>query len=506
MRISKLIFTFSIICLTGNFIFSQHRTISDVAYVQLRNAGPILTGNEVTGYYLFYKTDRVKMNVFSYKVEILDQNLNKVASQSIEGSRYLTLLNGVYNNTSLMLKLYEAGKRELIFLQFDNQANQQSKTTRRAGRMEAAMLQKALQTDDGQDIDIFPISNTGFVDYRVVKNKSYGYVIDFYPTNGKGKKWSTGSDLKSKDLEFATHIYGDENIIVSSILTKPSMFSTSVEMKLLTIDAKTGEKMYEKKIADPDYELFALNGLESDQEGNFYMLGNYYPKGKNELNSKSLGIFEAKLDKEGNVIERHFTSWSDDVSQFVDVNKKGKIKDVGFVFFHDIIRNADGNLYAIGEQFKKVMLGIQTNIVTKDMMILELDKNYTLKNVNIIDKDETKIILPKGMGINGAQSLAYYVKSRGGFDYEFTCFNKDRSIFSIGYTDYEKVSGAPNETIYGAITYADSKPTNDKVKLATSRDDKKYFKVLPSKIGSIVIMEYFKKEKKLDLRMEKINY
>jgi hypothetical protein len=29
--------------------------------------------------------------------------------------------------------------------------------------------------------------------------------------------------------------------------------------------------------------------------------------------------------------------------------------------------------------------------------------------------------------------------------------------------------------------------------------------VLPAKLGSVMIMEYFKKEKKLELRLEKVN-
>jgi hypothetical protein len=132
------------------------------------------------------------------------------------------------------------------------------------------------------------------------------------------------------------------------------------------------------------------------------------------------------------------------------------MKDVGYIFFHDVIRNADGNVYAIGEQYKKQMKGIGTDIVIEDKMIFELNKDYKLQKVHIVDKGKTRFALPQGMGMNGAQILSYFVKSMGEFDYAFIEFNKDHSIFSIGCIDYVKVKGEENKYIFGSITYTDS--------------------------------------------------
>jgi len=93
----------------------------------------------------------------------------------------------------------------------------------------------------------------------------------------------------------------------------------------------------------------------------------------------------------------------------------------------------------------------------------------------------------------------------GGFDYEFIEFNKDHSIFSIGYIDYVKLKGEDNKFIFGSITYTDSKPTKDSVELKTVKE-KKSIRVLPAKIGNIVIVEYSPKEKTLNMRIEKLNY
>ena len=58
----------------------------------------------------------------------------------------------------------------------------------------------------------------------------------------------------------------------------------------MVINAKTGQKLYEKEIIDPSCEILILKGMEIDDAGNLYIFGNYYPKGK--MNSQpSLIVF-----------------------------------------------------------------------------------------------------------------------------------------------------------------------------------------------------------------------
>jgi len=505
MKFRHALLALAVTMISFNLSWAQKKTVSNVVSIQLKNMGPILTDTEVTGYYMFYQTDKLSKKVFSYEIDILDQNLNKISSQTIEGSKYMYLVDAVYNNSSLLLKLFDLKTKELTFTQYDNQAKEISKTVRKASKLEYMIIAQAAQNKGGQNVTVFPIKKVGFVDYGSEKNKSYGYVINFYPSQKDGKKWTVSSDVNSKDHEFATFIYGDENIIVNSIIKKSSLMSKSIDMSLLAINTKTGKIMYEKAINDANYETMVLNGLESDSEGNVYLFGNYYPKGKNEISSPSLGLFAAQLDNKGNAIEKSFISWAEDISKFIDVNEKGKMKDVGYIFFHDIIRNADGNVYAIGEQYKKQMKGIATDMVIEDMMIFEFNKDYKLQKVNIVDKEKSRLTLPQGMGINGAQILSYYVKSIGGFDYEFVEFNNDHSIFSVGYIDYIKVKGEANKYSFGSITYTDGQPTIDAIDLKTVKE-KKTIKVLPAKIGNIVILEYFPDEKSLEMRIEKLNY
>jgi hypothetical protein len=503
MKIKHLLLAFAITILATHSVLSQKKSVPNVVSIKLQNMGPILSESEVTGYYMFYQTDALSKKVYSYEIEILDQNLNKLSSKTIQGSKYLSLVDAVYNNSSLMLKLYDSKDKEITFAQYDNNAKEIMKTSRGANDYEVMVL-ASMGDKQGQNVTIFPLNKIGFVDYRSEKDKKYKYIIDFYPTTKGGKKWSVSSDESSEVHEFATFIYGDANVLISSVVSKPSIMSKKTETSLVAVDIKTGKKLYEKSISHPEYELLVLNGLDSDSEGNVYLFGNYFPKGKSELSSPSEGLFALKLDKSGTTKEINLISWEKDVSKFVDVNEKGKMKDVGYVFFHDFIRNADGNVYAIGEQYKKKMSGVTTDMLVQDLMIFELNSDYKLQKVKIIEKQKSKVSV-SGLGMAGSQILAYYVKSLGGFDYEFVEFNKDHSIFSIGYINFVKVKGEPNKYVYGSITYTDSEAVEDKVDLMTVKDEKQ-IKVLPAKIGNIVIVEYLEKEKQLNMRIEKINY
>jgi hypothetical protein len=495
--------------------FSQTKTIENVAKVYLKNMGAIIQDAEVKGYYLFYRTDKLDKKTYSYELQILDQNLNSVNSKTITGSAYLNVIEGVYNEEALCLKFYEGKTKEISIQVYDQKAQLVNESKRKASQMEMYMY--GATEAQGQSIALFPISKVGSVDYRMVKNKSYGFEIEFISSKAGGPSWKYSSDPLSTEVEGATFIYGDENIIINSIIKKPNIFSKRVEMEVLGIDTKTGKKIYQNKIEDPTYELMVLNGFGNDNDGGIYLFGTYYAKGDKEFSSQSLGMFAAKLDKTGNLISKKTSSWETDVAKFLPVDQKGKMKEVGYTYFHDFIRNADGNIYAIGEQYKKQASamgiasrslgggGSTSEMAINDMIFFEFDKDFTLKNVKVVEKEKSIVALPQGAGINGPQILSHYVKSLGGFDYEFLQMNKDKSIFTVGYLDYVTVKGADDKYILGAVTYADSKCVVDQINIAKLGKGT-VMEVLPGKLGNFVVVEYNRETKSMNLRMEKIKY
>ena len=87
----------------------------------------------------------------------------------------------------------------------------------------------------------------------------------------------------------------------------------------------------------------------------------------------------------------------------------------------------------------------------------------------------------------------------GAFDYEFTTGAPEDNNFVICYSDWVRSSSYKGQT-FNSIRYNGTKFTQDKIELKSKASR---MKVLPAKSGSIMIMEYFKKDKKLEFRLEK---
>lgn len=87
------------------------------------------------------------------------------------------------------------------------------------------------------------------------------------------------------------------------------------------------------------------------------------------------------------------------------------------------------------------------------------------------------------------------------FDYDFTQTNKEHTRFSVGYEDYERSKDFKGLT-FNSISYEDGKTSTDRVELTSKA---KWLRVYPAKTGFVMIMEYFKKDKRLEFRLEKLN-
>ena len=85
------------------------------------------------------------------------------------------------------------------------------------------------------------------------------------------------------------------------------------------------------------------------------------------------------------------------------------------------------------------------------------------------------------------------------FDYEFTTGDSDNSNFSICYSDWERSFDYKGQT-FNSIHFNWTKFTSYKIELKSKASK---LKVFPAKAGSVMIMEYFKKDKRLDFRLYK---
>ncbi len=136
------------------------------------------------------------------------------------------------------------------------------------------------------------------------------------------------------------------------------------------------------------------------------------------------------------------------------------------------------------------------------MMVYEFDKDLKINTVHQFEKDKTNVQLPEGLGVNGSTTIGYYLRATGQFDYAYMSVSSDKKTFNAAYVNYDRDKEEGNKFVVGNIIYNQSKLTRDKVDLSSKASQ---FWVRPAKPGYVCIFEYFRKEKRLNIRMEKLN-
>ncbi|MFN7821370.1 MAG: DUF6770 family protein, partial [Bacteroidota bacterium] len=172
------------------------------------------------------------------------------------------------------------------------------------------------------------------------------------------------------------------------------------------------------------------------------------------------------------------------------------------------------NIYAIGEGYRRVAsgLGIALKVmggnasVTKfqitDLAVINFDKDFNLKGLKIYPKTESNVELSAqyefvSLSLIG-KSIKYYL---GGFDYRYVQTNLDNSVFSICYSDYEKSKDYKGGT-FKSISYNNGKFTEDRIATKSTASTSW---VLPGKLGQVLLIDYYKKDKRLEAHFEKLN-
>ena len=185
-----------------------------------------------------------------------------------------------------------------------------------------------------------------------------------------------------------------------------------------------------------------------------------------------------------------------------------------------MIQTPDGKIFVVSEGYKRQAsaggialtalmaaggghsnaIGV-TKIVVTDMVIMELNDKFKVMNAAIYDKTNNTVEASAVSDYESQHTIALSVKMNGGFDYEFTTGDPDNSNFTVCYSDYVKSKEYKGKT-FNSLHYNGSKFSSDKIELKSKASS---MKVFPAKPGSVMIMEYYRKDKKLDFRLEKLD-
>jgi len=137
------------------------------------------------------------------------------------------------------------------------------------------------------------------------------------------------------------------------------------------------------------------------------------------------------------------------------------------------------------------------------MVIYEFSPEFELVDVQVIEKDKVSFNLP-GDDTFTPRRMGRYIEAYGLFDYTFTKMGDDGNSFSVGFFDHAFEESKLGKTFFKTLTYQDSEYSEIEVEIAPSQEAT-YSRVHPAKDGHIMITEYFRKQKQIVNRLEKIS-
>jgi len=506
----KTIFLLLIVFGLRNAINSQS-SFAGIKSVELSKINSIMENGEVKGYFMFYMLEKAAKKENLYALTILDNNLKQTHYVEFKKSNDIMLLASSFNGTHFCFSFLDPSEKTLVYEVYDN-------TLKVAGKFKVNELSSTEVSMASSGSGIAALPGLGFC--RLGFEKEKGTRIDLDAFNNLGKKmWSANSGAETKkSFENILPLYSDEKVMISTLSLRPKAMSTNDAQSFVVFhNSATGKENFRVDITSFKHS-FSANDVTYDKAKDEYILaGEYFEKGE----IKSTGLCLIRMTSAGKMVSENYASWKVDVNNKAPVNGKASLADDRSVFIHKVISTADGNVFAIGEQYKKevsaggvalkaasLLLGggpgpSAMKIVTYDMIIFEFDNTLKVKSINVIEKEKNNIMLPAGAGVNGSATLGYLVKMTGGFDYNYTANSADKKTFNCGYTNYDKEKGASNNNVIGNIAYTkEQKIVTDKIRL---KDKPTKFQVMPAKPGYVAVFKYYEKEKKMDVMFEKLN-
>lgn len=496
-------------------------SIQNVYRVTLRNSGTIVENEQIKGYYFLYQSDKVDKKTNEYTLQIIDENLNKIKDIKFQDSKDIVLLESTFNGNSIAFLFYNDKENSLDFRLYGLDGKQSLTYNKILDKKSERYFKYQLETngssEESENVNMFDIPGKGFISVTPLReNRKYTYDVNFY-ASGKRKMW-TYNPIEDGKFANAQFLGANDSVAVIEVLSKEKLTSREMESTLLGINLENGRKVFEIRTQDGKNQLYPMNISVLRNGGSQFMItGPYYEGTDRVMQDKSTGMGVWVVNNQGKIVKSKYMSWAKDLSKYLAVDQKGRIDALGYVYIHKIMQTETGRIFVVGEGYKKVAdgVGIAINVLSggynaamtklqiTDMLMLELSENFELQNAKLYEKNKNNFSLG---GYTSADfmtphTLALVAKSAGAFDYTYSQMGKNNASFVSAYTDYERSKGYKGLAFH-SISYYDGKLSTDRINL---KSDASRMIVLPAKPGSVILMEYFKKDKRLDLRMEKIN-
>ncbi|CAL1518708.1 DUF6770 family protein [Chitinophaga sp. MM2321] len=384
---------------------------------------------------------------------------------------------------------------------------------------ELMQIYLTLHTDEGTNQNVFDVGTKGYVSVMPVRDgKDRTYEVDFFGSEKK-KFWKyIPSDDESR-FAFAEYLGNTDSLIILQVMKRKRLMSQKISSHIVGINFVTKKKIFDLDGDEDEFLLLPASIRKEKSSGNFIIAGTYFAKDANVGKDASKGLAIYVMNTKGEVLSKAYNSWEKDFSKYLHTSSKGKIDNVGYLFIHNMIQAANGKLYVVGEGYKRqasaggIALKVlstaagasssvgATKIVVTDMVVMTFDEKFKVTDAKIYDKTNNTATNNAISDFMSQHLIAMYLKGIGAFDYDFTTGDEDNDNFSFCFSDYVRDADYKGQT-FNTIRFNGTKFTQDKMQMKSKASK---LKIFPAKSGSVMILEYFKKDKRIDIRLEKIS-
>jgi hypothetical protein len=481
----------------------------------LQGMGEIIHSDEVRGYYYFSKLEKTGDGRINYELSLVDENLQPINSVNISRPKNFTLVESVYNERNFAFLFFDKSTKRLEIIAYDSTLHEVASIKKNIrNSLELSILTGISKGKQPDDPFMIGLKESGFINYGFKEGSSPFYEITCFDNDLK-VKWTAIAPEEKKYAYISASEAFHTNQYIGSLVTRVKNRRT--EYSLLVHDRETGEEIINKELIRNGVSLSPSNFTYDSINQKIVVFGEYYDVDDKEVKDQSKGFAYFVIAMNGEFSMGKTLPWSY-LSTVAPVKENGKTDGSNtFIYFHDFVRTADGRTFAIGEQYKKIFngAGIAVAVLTLgsaytssvhinvyNLVMFQFSPDYNLEKVHFFEKNKSGTILPVGSMTTSAKALANYVRAVGGFDYAFSHQSVDKETFSAIYVDFDRSNTGSLQV--GTVTFTPEKTfVADKITLPNRS---KLVKVMRAKPGYIYIMSYLKGEKKLDVRLEKVNY
>lgn len=503
---------------------AQKRSINDVRRVTVGGDGPIYSGDELIGYYTLFMVDKKSRKEHAYSLEILDANLDVVQTQSFTAPANSYAIGAAFNGEALCLSLLNTKDEEIILHSFSAQGEKLGMKKLPISKKSIYYLSQVYgYSEEAETFGSFieAVPNSGFVLYipEIEGAKSYSYTIYKLPSDVSSTKgaWKSSAPSGGAKYQMAFPMGVSEEYVFTNVLEKPKLLNSKGMATVLYVhEAKTGDLVFKADVSKGRPALSATNAFYDKDLKQVTVVGMYYKPDADVMKDLSSGIGVKRYSLDGELVKGSSVSWAKSFTK-IGRSKVEHLKKGGSIYVHKAFMRADGSMSIVGEYFGQEVSaigiagavlggggGAAKKMVLQDMFVVELNAELELEDAEIYEKPKSDVLLPGGSSMLGPGVVAMMMKWQGSFDYQYSqeLPNGQGSITAYEFLD-KKEKGIGKERKLNFLSYyadggtyevSDFKLDSDATSISYS----------PAKPGYIFIKEYFKKDKRLDMRLEPV--